>query len=240
MNAMQCSAARRNATRRDATQMRRDAMRCDIAVQWRQAPVHTCACRSWCEPVRVEGLSCCGADGAHPPLRSIISTQAKGLWLHATAPAACELRARRRRAPSGRNGSGRGPDAGRTIEFKGTGADRTRAEPFLPVPVLVLGARRAACCLLVVLRSKHPHTSQSGRTLRFRERFPILWVKTPAPTMSFCPRHARAIKRSGAGGGASHTGVRAAGRVDAGSAGRGTLYSCLAKRKQASSNEKHA
>eukprot|EP00661_Eupelagonemidae_sp_cell13_P005402 gene5402-biopygen4213 len=35
------------------------------------------------------------------------------------------------RPPAGgrarRNGSGRGPDAGRTIAFKGTGADRTRA-----------------------------------------------------------------------------------------------------------------
>eukprot|EP00661_Eupelagonemidae_sp_cell13_P012578 gene12578-biopygen4951 len=34
----------------------------------------------------------------------------------------------------GKNGSGRGPDAGRTIDFKGTGADRTRAWPFLPAP----------------------------------------------------------------------------------------------------------
>eukprot|EP00661_Eupelagonemidae_sp_cell13_P017950 gene17950-biopygen11426 len=33
----------------------------------------------------------------------------------------------------GRNESGHGPDAGRTIEFKGMDADRTRAAPFLPV-----------------------------------------------------------------------------------------------------------
>eukprot|EP00661_Eupelagonemidae_sp_cell13_P011205 gene11205-biopygen12387 len=34
--------------------------------------------------------------------------------------------------PPGRNGSGRGPDAGRTVEFEETDADRTRAWPFLP------------------------------------------------------------------------------------------------------------
>eukprot|EP00661_Eupelagonemidae_sp_cell13_P013484 gene13484-biopygen21569 len=33
---------------------------------------------------------------------------------------------------AGRNDSGRGPDAGHTVEFEETDADRTRAQPFLP------------------------------------------------------------------------------------------------------------
>eukprot|EP00661_Eupelagonemidae_sp_cell13_P009359 gene9359-biopygen9253 len=37
---------------------------------------------------------------------------------------------------TGENGSGRGPDAGRTIEFEETDADRTRAWPFLPGAVV--------------------------------------------------------------------------------------------------------
>eukprot|EP00661_Eupelagonemidae_sp_cell13_P007578 gene7578-biopygen15096 len=38
------------------------------------------------------------------------------------------------RAPDLELRTGRGPDAGRTIEFKETDADRTRAVPFLPAP----------------------------------------------------------------------------------------------------------
>eukprot|EP00661_Eupelagonemidae_sp_cell13_P007484 gene7484-biopygen9086 len=38
--------------------------------------------------------------------------------------------------------NGRGPDAGRTIEFKGTDADRTRAWPFLPTA----GGRPSDAC----------------------------------------------------------------------------------------------
>eukprot|EP00661_Eupelagonemidae_sp_cell13_P017053 gene17053-biopygen20335 len=37
-------------------------------------------------------------------------------------------------SPPGENGSGRGPDAGHTIDFKETDAHRTRAWPFLPGP----------------------------------------------------------------------------------------------------------
>eukprot|EP00661_Eupelagonemidae_sp_cell13_P020083 gene20083-biopygen11567 len=36
-----------------------------------------------------------------------------------------------------RTRTGRGPDAGRTLEFEQTDADRTRAWPFLPVRVRV-------------------------------------------------------------------------------------------------------
>eukprot|EP00661_Eupelagonemidae_sp_cell13_P005305 gene5305-biopygen2704 len=36
-----------------------------------------------------------------------------------------------------RQRTGRGPDAGRTIECKETDADRTRARPFLPAPPAV-------------------------------------------------------------------------------------------------------
>eukprot|EP00661_Eupelagonemidae_sp_cell13_P018610 gene18610-biopygen5436 len=58
----------------------------------------------------------------------------------------------------GGNGSGRGPDAGRTIQFKETDADRTRAWPFLQGAPRVTKRRPES--------SPHPYTSRAGCAAR--------------------------------------------------------------------------
>eukprot|EP00661_Eupelagonemidae_sp_cell13_P008347 gene8347-biopygen3123 len=76
----------------------------------------------------------------------------------------------------GENGSGRGPDAGRTIEFEEADADRTRAWPFLP-------ARPA-------VSTDRPQSRRSRAPARGEQDMPA----PPAPLMSNCslsPRRAR-------------------------------------------------
>eukprot|EP00661_Eupelagonemidae_sp_cell13_P022695 gene22695-biopygen23759 len=79
--------------------------------------------------------------------------------------------------PPGRNGSGRGPNAGPTIEFKETDADRTRAWPFLP------GRNGAPCPARVRSNSISLKFYRAAR-VRIRLRF-SLWpvMARPAPVL---------------------------------------------------------